>query len=60
MSASRSAVERGLSAGIAPMIPALHCAITRSAVEAMNIGPAITGMRNFARSSVAILTPDPT
>jgi hypothetical protein len=58
-SASSAAVERGFSAGIEPMIPAWHCAITRSAVEAMNIGPAMTGMRNLARRSAARLTPDP-
>ncbi|MFD2580263.1 hypothetical protein ACFSTD_20145 [Novosphingobium colocasiae] len=42
---------RGFSAGIEPMMPALHCAITRSAVEAMNIGPAMTGMRSLALSA---------
>ena len=41
---------RGLSAGIEPMIPLRHCATTSAGVEAMNIGPAITGNRSLLTS----------
>src|SRR5271156_5265974 len=56
MSASSPAVVRAFSAGMAPMIPALHCAITSAAVEAMNIGPAMTGRRSLPFSRAASRT----
>jgi hypothetical protein len=34
---------RAFKAGKEPTIPALHCAITRSGFDTMNIGDAITG-----------------
>lgn len=46
----RSPDRRITRAAQGPMMPARHCAITKSAVEAMNIGPAMTGIRNLAFS----------
>ena len=47
-SSSSCIVVRALSAGIAPMIPARHCATSSAGVEAMNIGPAMTGSASRA------------
>ena len=46
---SRASLLRAFNAGIEPMIPARHWATTSSGVEAMNIGPAMTGIRSLAR-----------
>src|SRR3546814_4240955 len=43
---SSSDCGRALSAGTEPTIPALHCAITRSGQEMMNMGEPITGSRS--------------
>ena len=47
---SSSSCGRAFSAGNEPMTPALHCSITRSGPDTMNIGAARTGMRRCSRS----------
>lgn len=57
LSQSRSAdCGRAFSAGKDPMIPEVHCAMTRSGVEMMNIGEARTGTRSCDVRSAKVVT----
>jgi len=52
---SSNAAGRASSAGKLPTTPALHCAITRSGLEIMNSGAAITGSESRPARSVGSL-----
>ncbi len=57
LSQSRSAdCGRAFSAGKDPMMPEVHCAMTRSGVEMMNIGEARTGTRSCDVRSAKVVT----
>src|SRR5437868_9650903 len=47
---SSISLGRALSAGKAPMMPALHCSITRSGLETMKSGAPTAGIESVSRS----------